>query len=82
MQIFELDDIVALLRREVDIAGGQVAWSKSTGINRTLLNQVLRGRRQPTARMVAALNLRIVFTPGNGSWPKRSMRQIRQGRRP
>jgi hypothetical protein len=30
--------------------------------------------RPPTARMIAALNLRIVFTLGKGSWPKRLRR--------
>lgn len=63
MQIFELDDVVAFLRREVEKAGGQLAWSKKTGIERTSLNQTLRGRRPPSARIIAALNLRVVFVP-------------------
>jgi DNA-binding transcriptional regulator YdaS (Cro superfamily) len=67
MQIFEFDDIVVLLRREVDAAGGQVAWSKRMGVNRIQLNQVLNGRRLPSARIIAALNLRVVFTPQSGS---------------
>jgi hypothetical protein len=74
VQIFELDDVIALLRRDVEKAGSQVAWSKRTGIDRSLLNGVLKGHRPPTAGMIAALNLRIVFTPGQGSWPKRMPR--------
>jgi hypothetical protein len=65
VQIFELDEVVALLRREVEKAGGQVAWSKGSGIDRALLNKVLNGRRPPTAGMIKALNLRVVFTPQN-----------------
>jgi hypothetical protein len=74
-EVLELDDVVALLRREVEKAGGQVAWSKRTGIHRTVLNTVLKGRRSPTASMIAALNLRVVFTPGKGSWLRRLPRQ-------
>lgn len=47
-EILELDDVVALLRQEVEKAGGQTVWSKKTDTNRTLLNRVLRGRRPPT----------------------------------
>jgi DNA-binding phage protein len=75
VQILELDDVVALLRREVEKAGGQAAWAKSTGTDRSLLNKVLKGHRPPTAKMIAALNLRVVFTPGNGSWLQRLPRQ-------
>lgn len=75
VRIFDMDDVVALLRRQVDTAGGQVAWSKMTGNNRAVLNGVLKGHRQPTPRMIAALNLRMVFVRGNGSWPKRLSRQ-------
>jgi hypothetical protein len=67
VEIFDVSDVVALLRREVDMAGGQSAWSKITGNSRTLLNQVLSGRRTPSARMIAALNLRMVFVRGNES---------------
>jgi hypothetical protein len=36
MRVFELEDVIDLLRAEVVRAGGQVAWSKKTGINRTI----------------------------------------------
>jgi hypothetical protein len=61
VRIFELDEVVSLLRQGIDREGSQTAWSTRNGINRTLLNQVLMRRRQPTARMIAALNLRRVF---------------------
>ena len=67
MRILELDDVIALLRDEVERAGGQVAWSKRTGTDRSMINRVLNGYRLPTAGMIAALNLRVVFTPRDKS---------------
>ena len=64
-EILELNDVLALLRQRVEEAGGQVAWSKMTGTNRTVLNKVLGRRRPPTAGIITALGLRIVFTPEN-----------------
>jgi lambda repressor-like predicted transcriptional regulator len=62
MHILELEDIVSLLRSEVERAGSQAAWSKKTGINRTLLNGVLNRRRPPTSPIIMkALKLRLVF---------------------
>jgi hypothetical protein len=71
MRTFELEDVIALLQREVDKAGGQRRWSERTGVDRTLLNQVLRRRKQPSARIIAALGLRVVFARGGSSWPRR-----------
>ena len=70
MRTFELNEVVALLRQDVESEGGQIAWSKKTGINRTLLNQVLNGHRLPTGRIIAALDLRIVIVRGRGGWVK------------
>jgi len=61
MRVFELEDVIDLLRAEVKRAGGQVAWSKKTGINRTRLNRVVNGHLPPTKTMLKALKLRTVF---------------------
>ena len=61
MRVFELEDVIDLLRAEVVRAGGQVAWSKKTGINRTRLNRVLNGHVPPTKTMLKALKLHTVF---------------------
>lgn len=63
MRILEVEDVLALLRSEVKRAGGQVAWSKKTGVSRIVLNKALTGRRPLTPSIIAALNLRVVFTP-------------------
>jgi DNA-binding phage protein len=61
MRIFELADVILLLRSEVKQAGGQTAWAKKNGINRTILNMVLKGRRAPNKAILRALKLRMVF---------------------
>ncbi len=61
MRVFELKDVIPLLRSEVRRAGGQVAWSKKNGINRTTLYRVLTGHRWPNERIIRALKLRTVF---------------------
>ena len=61
MRIFELDDVIFLLRSKVKRAGGQVAWSKKNSINRTTLYRVLIGRRLPNKKIIRALKLRTVF---------------------
>jgi DNA-binding phage protein len=57
----EQEDVVALLREEVDKAGGQVAWSKKTGVDRTNLNRILNGHIPPTKAVMVALKLRLVY---------------------
>ena len=37
MQIFELKDVILLLRSKVKGAGGPAAWAKKNGINRVRL---------------------------------------------
>ena len=61
MRIFELEDVIPLLRSKVKRGGGQVAWSKKTGINRSTLYRVLTGRRLPNKKIIRALKLRTVF---------------------
>jgi DNA-binding phage protein len=60
-KILEPKDVVRLLRGEVDRAGGQVAWSKKTGVNRTNLNRILNGQRTPNKAIFDALKLRVVY---------------------
>ncbi len=52
--------ILKLLGAEVASGGGQLAWARRNGINRSLLNEVLCKRSHPTARMIRALGLRLV----------------------
>jgi DNA-binding phage protein len=61
MRILELEDIVPLLRAEVQRAGGVNAWCKKTGVNRTIVYKVFNDWRPPPKSMIKALNLRAVF---------------------
>jgi DNA-binding phage protein len=65
MKIFEIKDIVFLLRDEVRRAGGQEAFSRKTGVDRTSLNKVLNGSRPPSPLMIDALGLRPIFVRKN-----------------
>jgi hypothetical protein len=60
--VLEREDVIALLREEVKKAGGQVAWSKRTGVNRSNLNRVLKGRRPLPMTILVALKLRVAYT--------------------
>jgi DNA-binding phage protein len=60
MRILERNDIVRLLRIEVEKAGGQTAWAKKHNIDRTIISKVLNGGRAPTKKIISALGLRIV----------------------
>jgi hypothetical protein len=57
----EEEDVLRLLIEEVNEAGGQVAWSKKTGVNRSNLNRVLRRHRPLPESILAALQLRVVY---------------------
>jgi len=61
VQVFDYGGVLNLLREEVSKAGGQVAWSKRTGVNRSHLNLTLNGHRPLTESIIAALQLRVVY---------------------
>lgn len=61
MLVLDLEDVILLLRSEVKRGGGQTAWSKKTGIVRTMLSRVLNGHRPLTKAIFRALKLRTVF---------------------
>jgi hypothetical protein len=60
MRVLEPKEIVQLLRAEVKEAGSQEAWAKKAGIDRSFVNKVLHGTKQPTKKMILALGLRKV----------------------
>ena len=61
MKMFELEDVVSLLREEVQRAGSQEAFAKKTGIHRTALNKVLNGARLPPSSIVDVLGLAPIY---------------------
>jgi len=77
-RIFDDNDVLKLLHARVKSAGGQIAFSKQTGVERSHLNMVLNGRRPLSPSILDALNLRIVYAPvtaNNASLPSSSYNQ-------
>jgi DNA-binding phage protein len=64
MRILEFKDIIPLLRAEVQRAGGVSAWSKKTGVSRTIVSKALNNLKPPTKSIIKALRLRAVFLQG------------------
>jgi hypothetical protein len=61
MRSLEAQDVVELLRREIDRVGGQSEWARQTGIERSLINKVVNRRKPATARVRRALRLEWVI---------------------
>ena len=62
MRIFEHKAVIQLLLSEVQKAGSQTAWANRHGLDRTVVNQVLHGTKQPCESIIRALGLRIAVT--------------------
>jgi DNA-binding phage protein len=62
-RVFDDDDVLKLLHSRVKRAGGQSAFAKQTGLDRTYLNKVLNDKRRLRQSILAALDLRIVYAP-------------------
>jgi DNA-binding phage protein len=63
-QFLEHEDVMRLLRSEIERAGGQTAWAKMMGLNRPKLNKHLRGKYpQLNRKIIKALELRVVYVP-------------------
>ena len=56
MKMFELEDVVSLLRAEVTRVGGQTAFAKKTGLPRTEVNKALTGARLLSRSVIDALS--------------------------
>jgi DNA-binding phage protein len=56
-------EAMALLRSEIERAGGPSAWSRKTGIHRTVVSKVLNRRKAITKSVLAALKLERALQP-------------------
>jgi DNA-binding phage protein len=58
MKTLLVPDLLRLLRRDINRAGGQSEWARQTGICRTYINRVLNGRKPPGPSICRALGLK------------------------
>ena len=56
------DEVRALLREACRKAGSQSAWAEEHDMSTTLVSDVIRGRREPGDKVLAALGLERVVT--------------------
>ena len=56
--VFDDNDVVDLLRIAVEREGGQSAFARHSGVNRTYLNRVLSGKEPVYDTIAGALGLR------------------------
>jgi DNA-binding phage protein len=59
--VFNEDDVVRLLRAAVEREGGQTAFAKRHGVDRTSVNRVLNGKLPASGSIAKALGLRRVY---------------------
>jgi hypothetical protein len=59
-QLLSYEEVVELLRAEIDRAGTESEWARRTGANRTSLNLALKGRVGLQKNLLDALGLKKV----------------------
>jgi transcriptional regulator with XRE-family HTH domain len=60
-QILDLEDVIRLIRSEVERAGSQRAFARRAGVDISAVSRVLRRQRLPNEKLLRALNLRVVY---------------------
>jgi DNA-binding phage protein len=59
-----VEDVIRLLRAEVQRAGSITAFAKIAGVDRTTVHRILRGQMPPSPKIVHTLGLRmVIFLP-------------------
>jgi len=61
MRPLQVQDVIKLLRDEIERAGSQSEWARQTGVQRTQINRVLNLRRLPPSQLCRALGLEWVI---------------------
>jgi DNA-binding phage protein len=61
LPVYQLDDVLQLLREEVESAGGQSDWAHKASCSRTLLSKVINGTRVPGKTVLRPLGLRKIY---------------------
>ena len=56
-----LEEVIRLLRSEVERAGGQRAFARKAGVNVSVVSKTLRGMVRPSQKILRALKLYTVY---------------------
>jgi hypothetical protein len=81
VRVLDDNDVVESLRSSVKRAGGQSAFARQTGIDRTHLNHTLTGKRLPSWSIIDALDLGVVYVP-LGQYDGLAVRKLTVRKRP
>ena len=60
-RILDLDDVMRLLRSEIERAGSQRAFARKAGVNQGVVSRTLSDRLLPSEKILRALKLRVVY---------------------
>jgi DNA-binding phage protein len=60
-RILDLEDVIRLLRSEVERAGSQRAFARKAGVNSSVVSRTLSRQRLPNEKLLRALKLRVVY---------------------
>jgi hypothetical protein len=60
-RLLNLNDVIRLLRSEVERAGSQRAFARKADVNVSVVSKTLRGVVLPSEKILGALKLRIVY---------------------
>ena len=71
MRVLEVEDVIRLLRSEVERMGSQSAFPKAAGVDRAIVCKILRGRAPLQPKILRALNVRMVFVLASKGEPPR-----------
>ena len=59
--VFEEDDVVRLLSAAIECEGGQSAFARRYGVDRSGINMILHGKKRVNDSVAAVLGLRRVY---------------------
>src|SRR5437764_11970650 len=60
-RLIGLEDVVRMLRKEVERAGSQAEWARQGSVNSPDLSGTVTGKRPPTKDILKALRLKKAF---------------------
>jgi DNA-binding phage protein len=60
-KILDLEEVMRLLRSEIERAGSQRAFARKAGVNHGVVSRTLSGQSLPSEKILRALKLHVVY---------------------